>query len=70
MVFNRKEQKVLDTYVQDYKSYVLQARWQFIMGVMDPSDDAHWNNYLLALKANGEDPLLQAYQSAYTRIYG
>ena len=70
MVFNRKEQKVLDTYVQDYKSYVLQARWQFIMGVMDPSDDAHWNNYLLALEANGEAALLQAYQSAYTRIYG
>ena len=70
MVFNRKEQKVLDAHVQDYKSYVLQARWQFIMGVMDPDDDAHWNNYLLALKAHGEDPLLQAYQTAYTRIYG
>ena len=70
MVFNSKEQKALDTYAQDYKSYVLQARWQFIMGVMDPSNDAHWNNYLLALKANGEASLLQAYQSAYSRIYG
>ena len=70
MVFNVKEQKVVDTYAKDYKAYVLQARWQFIMGVMDPRDDTHWNNYLLALKTNGEDALLEAYQSSYTRIYG
>ncbi len=70
MVFVRKEQKVLDTYVQDYKAYVLQARWQFIMGVMDPRDDAQWNTYLQTLKEKGENPLLEAYQSAYTRIYG
>lgn len=70
MVFSAKEQKVLDTYTQDYKSYMLQARWQFIMGVMDPQDDAQWNGYLQELKANGEASLLEAYQTAYTRIYG
>ena len=70
LVFNRKEQKVLDTYASDYKSYMLQARWQFVMGVMDPSDDAQWNAYLQTLQGNGEVPLLAAYQSAYTRIYG
>ena len=70
MVFNAKEQTVLDTYAQDYKAYVLQARWQFIMGVMNPRDDAQWNSYLLELKAKGEAPLLEAYQTAYTRIYG
>lgn len=69
MVFDRKEQKVRDAYASGYKSYVLQARWQFIMGVMDPNDDAQWNKYLLELKAKGEDPLLEAYQTAYTRIY-
>lgn len=70
MVFNTKEQKVLDTHSKDYKAYVLQARWQFIMGVMDPNDDAQWSAYLLELKAKGEEPLLEAYQTAYTRIYG
>ena len=70
MVFNKKEQKVLDTYVKDYKAYVLQARWQFIMGVMDPRDDTAWNKYLMTLKAKGETPLGEAYQSAYARIYG
>ena len=70
MVFNAKEQKVLDTYSKWYKEYMLQARWQFIMGVLDPRDDTAWNNYLMTLKANGENPLLEAYQSAYTRIYG
>lgn len=70
MVFSAKEQKVVDTYAKDYKAYVLQARWQFIMGVMDPNDDAQWNSYLLELKAKGEEPLLEAYQTAYTRIYG
>ena len=70
MVFDRKEQKVVDTYAKWYKEYVLQARWQFIMGVMDPKDDGQWNTYLMTLKANGEAPLLEAYQSAYTRIYG
>lgn len=70
MVFNKKERKVLDACLQDYQAYVLQARWQFIMGVMDPTDDAHWSSYLQALKAKGEASLLEAYQSAYTRIYG
>ena len=70
MVFNTKEQKVLDNYVSGYKSYVLQARWQFIMGVMDPNDDAQWSAYLQTLTEKGETSLLQAYQSAYTRIYG
>lgn len=70
MVFDRKEQKTVDTYAKWYKEYVLQARWQFIMGVMDPQDDEAWNKYLMTLKANGEIPLLEAYQSAYERIYG
>lgn len=70
MVFDRKEQKVVDTYAKWYKEYVLQARWQFIMGVMDPQDDDQWSTYLMTLGANGEKPLLEAYQSAYTRIYG
>ena len=70
MIFDRKEQKVIDTYARWYKEYMLQARWQFIMGVMDPRDDTQWNYYLMTLKANGEAPLLEAYQSAYTRIYG
>lgn len=70
MVFNSKEQKVLDTYASEYKSYVLQARWQFIMGVMDPNDDTQWNAYLQTLTEKGETSLLQAYQTAYTRIYG
>lgn len=70
MVFDRKEQKVVDTYAKWYKEYVLQARWQFIMGVMDPLDDDQWSTYLMTLGANGEKPLLEAYQSAYTRIYG
>ena len=70
MIFDRKEQKVVDTYARWYKEYVLQARWQFIMGVMDPKSDEAWNNYLMTLQANGEKPLLEAYQTAYTRIYG
>ena len=70
IVFDRKEQKVVDTYAKWYKEYVLQARWQFIMGVMDPQDDDQWSTYLMTLGANGEKPLLEAYQSAYTRIYG
>ena len=70
MIFDRKEKKVVDTYAKWYKEYVLQARWQFIMGVMDPKSDEAWNNYLMTLQANGEKPLLEAYQTAYTRIYG
>ena len=70
MVFDRKEQKVVDTYAKWYKEYVLQARWQFIMGVMDPQDDDQWSTYLMTLNANGEHSLLEAYQRAYTRISG
>ena len=70
MVFTTKEQKVVDTYAQDYKAYVLQARWQFIMGVKNPNDDAQWENYMQTLLTNGENSLLETYQTAYTRIYG
>ena len=70
LIFDRKEQKTLDTYRNGYKEYVLQARWQFVMGVMDPRDDVQWENYLMTLQGKGEAPLLEAYQRAYTRIYG
>ena len=70
MVFTPKEQKVLGTYMKGYREYMLQARWQFIMGVLDPRDDAVWNDYLMTLEAHGEDPLLETYQIAYSRIYG
>ena len=49
---------------------MLESRAQFITGVLDPNDDAVWEKYLKELEVNGESDLLEAAQSAYTRMVG
>ena len=46
-----------------------QYRAKFVLGELDASDDAHWQEYLDALDKAGVDRLLELYQGAYDRNY-
>ena len=46
------------------------AMAEFCTGVLDPKDDAAWAKYVKELEVNGESDLLEAAQSAYTRMVG
>ena len=67
--FNATEEKDradVQTVVDDtWKQY----RAKFVLGELDASDDAHWQEYLDALDNAGVDRLLELYQGAYDRNY-
>ena len=67
--FNETEEKDradVQTVVDDtWRQY----RAKFVLGELDASDDAHWQEYLDALDNAGVDRLLQIYQGAYDRNY-
>ena len=68
LLYNTEEYEAVAEYETLYKEYVQQARAEMITGVIDPNDDAQWAKYLSELKANGEDELVEAAQSAYERM--
>lgn len=70
LIYNAEEQEVIDELENLYKEFMLESRVQFITGVLDPNDDAVWEKYLQELEVNGESDLLDAAQSAYTRMVG
>ena len=52
----------------DLKEYMKTAFTQFCNGILDPNDDAAWNDYLANLEAMGYyDPWITTAQSAYDR---
>ena len=67
--FNKTEEKDradVETVVTDtWKQY----RAKFVLGELDASNDADWQEYLAALDKAGLDRLLQLYQGAYDRNY-
>ena len=69
-VFNAEEQKVIDMYRTKLRNYIREARAEFISGVKDASNDADWNVFLKGLEQEGHDEVLDAYQTAYTRMMG
>ena len=70
MAYTEEEQDILDEYKKLYKGFVLESRAEFVTGAKDPNNDAVWQEYLEELEKNGESDLLDAYQSAYTRMIG
>lgn len=70
LVYTLEETKVMNQYKKLYTDFVKSARAQMVTGVIDPSNDTVWDNYLKELKANGEDELIKAAQAAYTRMNG
>ena len=67
--FNKGEEKDradVETVVTDtWKQY----RAKFVLGDLDASSDADWQEYLAALDKAGVDRLLELYQGAYDRNY-
>ena len=70
LIYNAEESNTVNEYEKLYKEFMQEARAQFITGVLDPNNDADWEKYLEELEANGQSDLLEAAQSAYTRLNG
>ncbi|MBQ7566018.1 MAG: extracellular solute-binding protein [Oscillospiraceae bacterium] len=52
----------------DVTEYIKTSRTKFCNGILDPNDDATWNDYLSNLESLGMyDPWMSTAQSAYTR---
>ena len=70
LVYNAEENEVISEYKSAYKSFVKEARRKFMTGVMDPTNDADWEQYLKELEQNGQTELLEVSQAAYDRMHG
>lgn len=64
-----EENEVLGTVQTDIQSYITSATAQAITGEVEITD-AWWNEFVSKIDAMGADKLIEAYESALTRIYG
>lgn len=64
-----EENEVLGTVQTDIQSYITTATAQAITGEIEITD-AWWNEFVSKIDAMGADKLIDAYESALTRIYG
>ena len=69
-VLNAEEQEVWNEYKSLFDNYMKSARAKFVTGVLDPNDDAVWEQYLKELNENGHDALIEVAQSSYDRMVG
>ena len=70
LVYNGEEQELVGEVQTILKDYVANSRALFATGVMDPSNDADWQEYLNGLKAQGMYEWQEAAQAAYDRMNG
>ena len=70
LVYSGEELEIMNEYKTLYKEHVLESRAKFVIGILDPNNDADWNTYLKELKLLGEDLMLEAAQAAYDRMIG
>ena len=63
--YNREEQKVIDAYENNIKTFVSEQQQKWILGTEDV--DATWDRYIETLKSMNVDEYLKALQSAYAR---
>ena len=70
LVYNEEETEVMTEHKTLYKDFVMNARAKMVTGVIDPNDDAQWEQYLKELEQEGHKELIEAAQSAYERMYG
>lgn len=63
--YNREEQKVIDAYENNIKTFVSEQQQKWILGTEDV--DATWDRYIETLKSMNVDEYLKALQSAYVR---
>ena len=70
LAYNEEEQEVITELKTPFADYVKEARAQFTSGVLDPNNDSDWENYVNSLNSLGKDQLIDAAQSAYSRMMG
>lgn len=68
--FNAADQKIVSTYVANYRDVRASYLQKFLLGQLDINNDAHWQEYKDALAANGEAELIAAYERSYAEFFG
>ena len=68
MVYLREETERLTEIQKELVDYIKDRRAQFCTGVLDPKNDAQWQEYLDGLQALHYDEWLSIAQAAYDRM--
>lgn len=67
---NDKEDELFSEYDSDLSTYIDQTRAQFCTGILDPSSDTDWNNYVKELKSlHYYDAWIEVAQAIWDREY-
>jgi len=70
LVYLEDEQEVVSEVAQPLRDYIASSRAEFATGVLDPKDDAAWEEYLKNMESLGNEEYMEVAQTAYTRMYG
>ena len=65
IIYTSEQYETRSQYHNPVVSYALQQRNLFILGTLDPSDDAAWNTYLAELNRQGLQEYIAVMQEAY-----
>ncbi len=67
LLFNAEEDTVVNAYKADINTYMTEMQQKWILGTLDV--DATWDEYIKTLDTMELDKVLEAYNSAYDRMY-
>ena len=67
-IYSRDEQETRTEIEKDLQDYIKDRRAQFCTGLMDPRNDAQWQEYLDGLKSLRYDEWISLAQTAYDRL--
>lgn len=70
VVLTTEEQDEYSRVSNDVDTYMDETIVKFIIGEIDPNDDAAWNEYVSSMKRLGADTMLEVYQAALERYNG
>lgn len=63
-----EEREIISTYLTDIKTVKSEYQDKFMTGVLDPTNDAHWDEFQKALTGMQIEQLTDAYNNAYQRF--
>ncbi len=67
--WSEDENDVISRYLSDIRSYITSSTASFIAGEKE-LNDANWNEFVNTINDKGADKVIEAYESAMTRLYG
>lgn len=67
LAFNNEEQTVIDTYYTEWVECKNAYYQKFLLGQLDVSNDAHWEQFKTEIAAYHDTEILECYNNAYAR---